>query len=65
VPEPEPIKVYYRGGKWVVDYGTYVKGFHGSRDEAVQRAARAALDEGRELVIEAELGEPPAARRLL
>jgi hypothetical protein len=54
VPETNPIRVFSQDGKWLVDYGSYAKGFHASRKEAIAAATKAAWDEGRELVVESE-----------
>jgi hypothetical protein len=52
VSETDPIRVFTRDGKWLVDYGSYAHGYHLSRSEAIQTATRAARDESRELVVE-------------
>ncbi len=49
--EHDPIRVFPRGGKWLVNYGSYVHGSHGTRGEAVRTATIAAAAEGRELQI--------------
>jgi hypothetical protein len=52
--EADPIRVYPRNGKWLIDYGSYSQGWYLSRSEAIEVATRAALDERRELTIEPE-----------
>jgi hypothetical protein len=52
--ETGPIRVFLRDGKWLVEYGSYAKGYHSTRRKAIQVATRAARDESRELVVEAE-----------
>jgi hypothetical protein len=52
--ETDPIRVFARGGKWLVDYGSYAHGYHDSRREAIEAATLAARDERRELVIDAD-----------
>lgn len=51
--DSEPIRVFSRNGKWLIDYGSYAHGYHLTRGAAIQTAARAARRERRELVIEA------------
>ncbi len=46
--ELEPIRVHAEGGPWLVDYGSYVQGHHGSREEAIGAATTAVLRENRE-----------------
>ncbi len=46
--ELEPIRVHAEGGPWLVDYGSYVQGHHGSRKEAIGAATTAVLRENRE-----------------
>jgi hypothetical protein len=53
--EEDPIKVFARNGKWLVDYGSYAHGFHKTRDQAIQTATQAAKDDERDLVIQEEL----------
>jgi hypothetical protein len=55
VSETDPIRVFMRDGKWLVDYGSYAHGYHLSRSEAIQTATRAARDENRELVVEPDV----------
>ena len=50
--ETDPVRVFPRDGKWLVDYGSYAHGYHATRREAVEAATRAAHDEHRELTIE-------------
>jgi hypothetical protein len=52
--EGDPIRVFTEDGKWLVDYGSYVHGYHSTRSEAIETAASAARREKRELVIEAD-----------
>jgi Uncharacterized protein conserved in bacteria (DUF2188) len=52
--ETDPIKVFPRDGKWLVDYGSYAHGYHQTREEALEKATRAARDEQRELTVEAD-----------
>ncbi len=52
--ETDPIKVFARDGKWLIDYGSYVHGYHATRSEAIETATDAARTERRELVVEAE-----------
>jgi hypothetical protein len=48
-----PIRVHTRDGScWQVDYGSYVQGYHDSREEAIAKAMAAAVYENRELTIE-------------
>jgi len=47
--ETDPIRVFARDGKWLVDYGSYVHGSHETRGKAVRTATIAAAAEGREL----------------
>jgi hypothetical protein len=58
VPKTDAIRVFGQNGNWMVDYGSYVKGFHVTRREAVATATKAARDEGRELLIEPEVNPP-------
>ena len=51
--ETDPIRVFPRDGKWLVDYGSYAHGYHLNRRDAIETAKRAARDEQRELTIEA------------
>jgi hypothetical protein len=63
--ELEPIRVVYtRDGTWEVDYGSYARGHHPSREEAIGVAMTAAAWENRELTIErprriSETAQPP------
>jgi hypothetical protein len=50
--ETEPIRVHQKDGGWKVDYGSYVQGYHGSREQAIEKATTAAARENRELTIE-------------
>jgi hypothetical protein len=50
----DPIRVFAKNGKWLIDYGSYAHGYHTTRDEAVETATRAARSERRKLVVEAE-----------
>ena len=52
--ETDPIRVFAKDGKWLIDYGSYAHGYHPTRDEAIKTATRAAQNERRELLIEAE-----------
>jgi hypothetical protein len=52
--EADPIRVYARNGKWLIDYGSYSQGSYVSRSEAIEVASDAALHERRELTIERE-----------
>jgi hypothetical protein len=52
--ETDPIRVFPRDGKWLVDYGSYAHGYHATRREAIETATRAAHDEQRELTIETD-----------
>jgi hypothetical protein len=49
MPETDPIRVFARGGEWLIDYGSYVHGYHCTRSEAIKTATRAARAEHREL----------------
>jgi hypothetical protein len=51
--ETDPIRVFAKDGKWLVDYGSYAHGYHETRREAIETARRAARHEHRELTIEA------------
>jgi Uncharacterized protein conserved in bacteria (DUF2188) len=51
--ETDPIRVFLKDGKWLVDYGSYAHGYHETRREAIETATRAARVERRELTIEA------------
>jgi hypothetical protein len=53
MPETDPIRVFARNGKWLIDYGSYIHGYHLTRIEAIETGTRAALSESRELVVEA------------
>jgi hypothetical protein len=53
MPATDPIRVFAEHGKWLIDYGSYVHGFHATRGEAIETATSAAQTERRELVIEA------------
>jgi hypothetical protein len=48
-----PIRVFHDGEYWRVDYGSYMDGFHATRDEAVAVATVAAAREHRKLETEA------------
>jgi hypothetical protein len=50
--ELKPIRVHARGDAWLVNYGSYAHGRHGTRDEAIKAALTAAVSENRELTIE-------------
>jgi len=50
--ETDPIRVFLKDGKWLVDYGSYAHGYHKTRREAIETATRAARDEQRELSVE-------------
>jgi hypothetical protein len=50
----DPIRVFAKDGKWLIDYGSYAHGYHTTRAKAVETATRAARSERRELVVEAE-----------
>jgi hypothetical protein len=52
--ESGPIMVFTEHGRWLVDYGSYVRGYHSTRGEAIDNATAAAHREKRELVIETE-----------
>jgi hypothetical protein len=52
--EADPIRVYARNGKWLIDYGSYAQGWYLSRREAIEVATKAAVHERRELTIERE-----------
>ena len=52
--ETDPIRVFPKDGKWLVDYGSYAYGYHATRSEAVETATRAARDEHREFAVEAK-----------
>jgi hypothetical protein len=52
VSESDPIAVHTRGGRWLVNYGSYVQGYYETRAEATEVATAAARAEGRELTIE-------------
>jgi hypothetical protein len=54
VSESDPITVYIRNGKWLIDYGSYAQGWYHTRSEAIEVASGAALREHRELTIERE-----------
>jgi hypothetical protein len=49
----QPIRVFHDGEYWRVDYGSYMDGFHATREEAVAEATAAAAREHRELETEA------------
>jgi hypothetical protein len=53
VAERDPIRVFAKNGKWLIDYGSYAHGYHMTRATAIETATRAAQRERRELVIEA------------
>ena len=50
--ELEPIRVHLTHEAWQVDYGSYARGHHESREEAIRAAMTAAAWENRELTIE-------------
>jgi hypothetical protein len=50
--ELEPIRVHTKGGAWQIDYGSYVQGYHDTREDAIATALTAATRENRELSIE-------------
>ena len=50
----EPTRVFARDGQWLVDYGSYVHGYHLTHAEAVAAATEAATSEARELVVETD-----------
>ena len=54
--ESDPIRVFARNGKWLVDYGSYAHGYHETRSQAIQTAVLDAKKEGRELVVEGKPG---------
>jgi hypothetical protein len=54
----DPVRVFFRGDKWLVDYGSYVPGRHLTRAEAIETATKDARDEGRDLVVEAAPDDP-------
>jgi len=43
----DPIRVYVRNGKWLIDYGSYSQGSYVSRSEAIEVATTAAYDKRR------------------
>jgi hypothetical protein len=53
VPRSQPIRVFPRDGKWLVDYGSYVCGYHPTLAAAIEKATVAAQSEQRELLVEA------------
>ena len=53
--EIAPIRVHrVAGGGWAVDFGSYVQGYHPTRDEAIAAATLASEHEQRALEIEPE-----------
>ena len=54
----DPIRVYIRNGKWLIDYGSYAQGWYHTRSEAIEVASGAAQREHRELTIEREAVAP-------
>jgi Uncharacterized protein conserved in bacteria (DUF2188) len=52
--ETDPIRVFPKDGKWLVDYGSYAHGYHETRREAMETATRAAKTEQRELAVESD-----------
>ena len=52
--DSDPIRVFPRKGKWLVDYGSYAHGYHLTQREAIETAARAARNEQRELKVETD-----------
>jgi Uncharacterized protein conserved in bacteria (DUF2188) len=50
--ETDPIRVFPKDDKWLVDYGSYAHGYHQTRREAIETATRAAQTEQRELTVE-------------
>jgi hypothetical protein len=54
VSESDPIRVHPRDGRWLVNYGSYIQGYHDIRAEAIEVARAAAFVEQRELTIEPE-----------
>jgi hypothetical protein len=65
VSESDPIRVYVRNGKWLIDYGSYAQGWYHTRNEAIEVASAAALREHRELTIEREAIAPDPGPDLL
>ena len=59
VTEAGPIRVYARDGRWLVNYGSSIRGAYDTRAEAVAVAMAAAFVERRELTI----GPEPLALR--
>jgi hypothetical protein len=56
------IRVFFRDGNWLVDYGSYAHGYHLTRAEAIETATRNARDEGRDLVVEPGPDDPSDKR---
>jgi hypothetical protein len=52
--ERRPIRVHRTDLGWQVDYGSYVQGYHASRDAAIEEATQAARREGRGLSVDPE-----------
>ena len=52
--EADPIRVYARNGKWLIDYGSYAQAWYRTRSEAIKVATNAAQHEHRELTIDPE-----------
>ncbi len=50
--ETAPIRVHEAADGWQVDYGSYAKSYHLSREEAIEKATAAAARESRGLTIE-------------
>jgi len=50
--ETEPIRVHEEDGGWQIDYGSYARGYHRSREEAIEEATTAVARENRELTNE-------------
>jgi hypothetical protein len=63
VSETDPIRVFARNDKWLIDYGSYAHGYYLSRGEAIHAATDAARVEHRTLVIEAAAHARGIARK--
>jgi hypothetical protein len=47
--------VFARDGKWLIDYGSYVHGYHSTRSVAIETATLSARVEHRDLSVEGEV----------
>jgi len=51
-PKLGPVRVFARGGEWLIDYGSYACAYYATRNEAIKEAKIAVRHERRDLLIE-------------